>query len=71
MEKVEVLKVDGKPTKVHIYRIDQENGESLFVVYEGRKKVDQPNTFSNYYASLKRCMIVAIGNMAYYKMVES
>lgn len=70
MEKVEILKVDCKPRKVRIYRVDMENGNCLFMVYEGRKKVEQPNTFSDYYTSLKRCMIVALGNMTYIKMTE-
>lgn len=68
MEKTEILKIDCKPRKVRIYRIDIENGRSLFVVYEGRKKVEQPNTFTDYYAALKRCMIIAVGNSAYYSM---
>lgn len=71
MEKVEILKVDCKPRKVRIYRVDLNERASIFVVYEGRKKVEQPNTFLNYYASLKRCMYVALGNMGYIKMKEA
>lgn len=68
MTKVEILKVDCKPRKVHIYRIDYENGPSRFVVYEGRRKAEWPYMFEDYYIALKRCMIVALGNSAYYKM---
>lgn len=71
MEKVEILKVDCKPRKVRIYRVDKKNGESMFIVYEERKKVEMPNTFTNYYAALKRCMVVALGNMGYINMKES
>lgn len=71
MEKTEVLKVDCKPRKIRIYRFDKENCDSIFVVYEGRRKVEQPNTFVNYYTSLKRCMIVALGNMGYINMKEA
>lgn len=71
MEKTEILKVDCKPRKIRIYRIDKEYGDSIFVVYEGRRKVELPNTFTNYYVSLKRCMIVALGNMGYTNMEEA
>lgn len=70
MEKTELLKVDCKPRKVRIYHVGMKNGERIFVVYEGRKRVNQPNTFISYYAALKRCMIVALGDMAYIKMEE-
>lgn len=70
MKKVEILKVDCKPRKVHIYRIDFEPQPSCFVVYEGRKRAEWPYIFESYYAALKRCMIVAIGNSAYIRMTE-
>ena len=71
MEKVEVLKVDCKPRKVRIYRVDLKHDESIFVVYEERKRVDYPCIFGNYYEALKRCMIVALGNMGYVNMTEA
>lgn len=71
MDKVEILKVDCKPRKVRIYRIDEKYGESIFVVYEERKRVDYPCIFTNYYEALKRCMVVSLGNMGYIKMTEA
>lgn len=68
MKKVEILKVDCKPRKVHIYRMDYSDEKSYFVVYEGRRKVEQPYAFAGYYDALKRCMIVALGNSAYHGM---
>lgn len=71
MKKEEILKVDCKPRKVRIYRVDYAEGKSYFLVYEGRKKVERPNAFGNYYSALKRCMIVALGNMGYHNMKEA
>ena len=68
MKKVEILKVDCKPRKVHIYRIDFEEGQSCFVIYEGRRQAEWPCVFDDYYDALKRCMIVALGNSAYHRM---
>lgn len=69
MDKVEILKVDCKPRKVHLYRIDIREGESCFVVYEGRKRAEWPCVFDNYYEALKRCMIVALGYSAYHRIM--
>lgn len=71
MKKEEILKVDCKPRKVRIYRVDCPKGENYFMVYEGRKKVEIPNVFTNYYSALKRCMVVALGNMGYVNMTEA
>ena len=71
MEKGEIFKVDCKPRKVRVYRIDMEKEESVFIVYEGRKMVEKPNAFLSYYSALMRCMIAALGKSAYYRMIES